>query len=190
MRRAIAATSPVARAPFGVLFRFQIPHFNLFSGFFGFFSLCHFHSPVSFVSFSNTEFVKIVLGRNSRLGYLLWCGGRSFLIKKFWKNRPRQGDGTEARVFKLRVATPAPYAGATAPPADGRGALGILFRFQIADLNLFFFGFFGCSGFFFLCHFVFPFCWFRSAALNAFQTLFWGRTAAATPARVWKALMF
>ena len=30
MRRAIAATSPVARAPFGVLFRFQIPNFNPF----------------------------------------------------------------------------------------------------------------------------------------------------------------
>src|SRR5262249_56663248 len=91
MRRAIAATSPVARSPFGVLFRFQIPHFNLFFGFFGFFSLFHFHSSVLFVSFSNTEFLKIVLGRNSRLGYLLCCGGRSFLIKKFWKNRRARG---------------------------------------------------------------------------------------------------
>ena len=75
MRRAIAATSPVARAPFGVLFRFQIPHFNLF---FGFFSLFHFHSSVLFVSFSNTEFLKIVLGRNSRLGYLIGFGERYF----------------------------------------------------------------------------------------------------------------
>ena len=55
MRRAIAATSPVARAPFGVLFRFQIPHFNLFLGFFGFFSLCHFQFPLPFVSISCVE---------------------------------------------------------------------------------------------------------------------------------------
>jgi len=75
MRRAIAATSPVARAPFGVLFRFQIPHFNPF---FAFFSLFHFYSSVLLVSFSNIEFLKIVLGRNSRLGYLIAFGERYF----------------------------------------------------------------------------------------------------------------
>jgi hypothetical protein len=109
--------------------------------------------------------------------------GGNFLIKKFWKKQTTPRDGTEVRVFKLTATD----ATATATPASAGGALGILFRFQIADFNLFFFG---CSGLFSLCHFVFLLCWFRFAAFNAFQTLFWGRTAAATPARVWKALMF
>jgi len=56
--------------------------------------------------------------------------------------------------LQVKGGHPRPLCGCHRPPADGRGALGILFRFQIADLNLFFFGFFGCSGFFSLCHFV------------------------------------
>jgi len=55
MRRAIAAASPVARASFGIFFRFQVADFDFFLGFFGFFSLCHFQFLLSLVSFSYVE---------------------------------------------------------------------------------------------------------------------------------------
>jgi hypothetical protein len=50
--RSVAAASPVARASFGILFRFQVADFDLL---FGFFSLCHFPFLLSLVSFRYVE---------------------------------------------------------------------------------------------------------------------------------------
>ena len=154
MRSAIAATSPVARAPFGVLFRFQILHFNLFSGFFGFFSLCHFHSPVSFVSFSNTEFLRIVLGRNSRLGYLIGSGVRYFFDHEIgWEVRHlggceswRIGSKTTAFGVFFRLAARAAWMRGRRCTAS---SFGVFFRFQVLNFDFLF-------AFFSPCHLVFP----------------------------------
>ena len=81
-----------------------------------------------------SKFSKIVLGRNSCLGYLLWCGRRYFFDQEILEKQTAPGSGTEARVFKLGTL----QAAATATPTSAGGALGILFRFQIADFNLFF----------------------------------------------------
>ena len=75
MRRAIAAAGSIVSA-FGIFFRFQIPDFDVFLGFFGFFSLCHFSFLFRSFRLVASKFSKIVLGRNSCLEYLLRCGRR------------------------------------------------------------------------------------------------------------------
>jgi hypothetical protein len=108
MRRAIAAAGSIGSA-LGIFFRFQIPDFDFFLGFFGFFSLCHFQFS-SFLWFRlvTLKSSKIVLGRNSRLSYLPGCGERYFFDQKSGDNIKAALRGST--VMRFLVLNPPIYA--------------------------------------------------------------------------------
>jgi len=96
-------------------------------------------------------------GGNSRLSYLLRCGGRSFFDQEVWSLNLELHYGIEPTVRLLTspdarhlVAAIAPtWAIAGVATRGDSAALSIFFWFQIPDFDLFF-------GFFSLCHFIFP----------------------------------
>jgi len=125
-------------------------------------------------------------GGNSRLSCLLRCGGRYFLDQKVgweyrksgrkFKTAPR--DRTTARPFVLRpgrsVATASPVA---------RASFSILFRFQVADFNLFF-------SFFSLRHFQFLLSLVSFSYVEVFENCSGEEQPSFIPARVWGAVFF
>jgi hypothetical protein len=115
--------------------------------------------------FSSVKVFEDCSGGNSRLSYLLGCGGRSFFDQQgcslFWggakgtaasQPKPRRGiePGAGSLILSAHSAlVDGALVGAQAGALVASTTLGIFFRFQVTDGN---FGFFSFS----LCHFIFP----------------------------------
>jgi hypothetical protein len=145
-------TDALDHATLGVFFRLQIPDFDLF---FGFLSLCHFIFPSYLFCCSAEEQPPLIPAQ-------VW-GGDHFLIKKSdHRYRAALRDRTNNAVsfiFDLYVevslvmlATLNLVTLDVRPRADvgcHHAALGVFFRFHVADFDR-------LLGFFSLCHFIFP----------------------------------
>ena len=117
-----------------------------------------------------SKFSKIVLGGTAASHTCSGVGGGHFLVTKFLNLNDRAQGSNQGAVLSLGART------ATQLAVSVESALGILFRFQIPDFDIFF-RLFGLFAFFSLCHVCFP---FRSFSLlpPKFEKLFWGGTAA------------
>jgi hypothetical protein len=114
--------------------------------------------------FSSVKVFEDCSGGNSRLSYLLGCGGRSFFDQQgcslFWggakgtaasQPKPRRGiePGAGSLILSARSALVDGALVAQAGALAGTTTLGIFFRFQVTDGNFVFFSFS-------LCHSIFP----------------------------------